>query len=119
MDLEEQIEKEREKNDWLKTESASVSVPNNKADYVRGRGAQSSASKASWDSQPDILRRRAIVKQNPSLNAKGICQLFDDARVPLTKRMNEAGSWSKAYKASATRHPVEALISRDRKIVST
>jgi hypothetical protein len=64
---------------------------------------------------PEIAKRRAIVKQNPTLSAQGICHLFDEAHIPLTKSMQEAGTWSKAYKSDIHRHAIESLISRDKK----
>lgn len=76
-------------------------------------------SKSTRDSDPDIIKRRAIVKQNPQLTAQGICELFDANGIPLTKNAREATSWCKAFKAPQWRHSVEALISRDRRLTSS
>jgi hypothetical protein len=83
------------------------------------RAKRRSKSKASRDSDPDIIKRRAIVKQNRNLTAQGICRLFDEAHIPLPKSIREAGSWSKAFKTPQWRHSIESLISRDRKATST
>jgi hypothetical protein len=69
-------------------------------------------------STPDTVKRRAIVKKNPDLSSRGLCQLFDQEGIPLTKRLREARSWDAAYKAPVYRHSIESLISRDRKFVS-
>lgn len=66
-------------------------------------------------SSPDIVKRRTIVFQNVGREAKGPCELFDNARIPLPKTAKEAGSWAKAYLSPSLRHSVESLISKDRK----
>jgi hypothetical protein len=63
----------------------------------------------------DIVKRRFIVKKNPTLNASRLCKLFDEEHIPLPEKMKEAGSWEKAYMTDIHRHAIDALISRDRK----
>jgi hypothetical protein len=82
------------------------------------KAKRQSKSKAPRGSDPDIVKRREIVKQNRDLSAQGICRLFDERDIPLTKSVQEAGSWCKAFKAPLYRHSVESLISRDRKVTS-
>ena len=81
---------------------------------AQGKGRENLVSVPSHTSL-DIVKRRAIVKQNPGLAAVGICRMFDDEEIPLTKNMREAGSWAKAYNSSVYRHSIDALICRDRK----
>lgn len=77
-----------------------------------------SKPKALRDSDPDIIKRRAIVDQKRQLNAQGICELFDANGIPLTKKLKESGSWGRAFRAPHWRHSVESLISRDRRATS-
>jgi hypothetical protein len=67
----------------------------------------------------NIIRRRAIVRQNPLVQGEGLCELWDNSSPPivLPRRMKEAGSWHKAYRSPEYRHAVESLISKDRAIV--
>lgn len=65
---------------------------------------------------PDVVRRRAIVHQNSKLTAVGLCQLFDQQKVPLPRGLAEAGSWRNAYLAPESKHSVESIISKDRKL---
>lgn len=64
---------------------------------------------------PEIAKRRTIIRQNPSLNASGLCLLFDNLGVPLPKSMSDAGGWVKAYRASQYRPRIDTIISKDRK----
>lgn len=66
--------------------------------------------------QPDVAKRRAIVRNNPAMPAQGLCALFDAGEIPLTRGMAEAGTWIKAWRAPAHKHSIDALISRDRKL---
>jgi hypothetical protein len=63
---------------------------------------------------PNITRRRDIVKRNPKLTPVGILQLWDSDIIPLPEKMKEAGNWEKAYKSKVYHHAVEALLYRDR-----
>lgn len=74
--------------------------------------------KEKWSSNPEIAKRRTIVKQNPTLTAQGMCRLFDEYHVPLPKSLMEAGNWSRAYKGPSYRHRVDSLVSRDKRAVS-
>ena len=66
---------------------------------------------------PDTIKRRAIVKQNPELTAEGLCEMFDFYNIPLPKKTKEAGTWVRAYKIPVLRHCIDSLIYRDRKVV--
>ena len=70
---------------------------------------------APLDSQPDIVKRRAIIKQNHLLQARALCQLFDSNHIPLPKSMQEAQTWNAAYRAPLHHHAIDSLIARDRK----
>ena len=79
------------------------------------QGSVKSIRTRTLGSDPDIVKRRTIVMRNPSLPARGLCEIFDERHIPLTKTLKEAGSWARAYKASVSRHAIDALIARDRK----
>jgi hypothetical protein len=66
---------------------------------------------------PYIIYRRAIVANNLSSSASGLCELFDGNKILLPKRLREAGSWINAYRTPIHKHAVEQLIYRDRKAV--
>lgn len=61
-------------------------------------------------------KRRAIVKSNPNLSARELCELFDRLRVPVPRRWKDAEIewWTKAYHQSRFRSRVQTLISNDR-----
>ena len=65
--------------------------------------------------QPDVAKRRAIVKNNPNMEGLGLCALFEAEKIPLPKQMQEAETWTKAWRTPALKHALESLISRDRK----
>ncbi len=69
-------------------------------------------------SNPEVIKRRAIVAQNLLSPAIGLCRLFDEAKCPLPKTLKEFESWERAYLSrSPACHAIESLISRDRKAV--
>lgn len=94
---------------WFK--DAEVLMPQIKKSSPKPQAARNQPSAI----DPDIAKRRAIVKQNPSLRADGICQLFDFHGIPLPKSMKEAKGWASAYRTKQHRHAIESLIARDRK----
>jgi hypothetical protein len=67
-------------------------------------------------SDPDVAKRRALVKVNPSENAKEMCEIFDREGVPLPRKWLGAGfkKWSEVYKADKYRPKIDSLISKDR-----
>jgi hypothetical protein len=65
----------------------------------------------------NVDRRRAIVKKNRIVTAPGLCELFDNDKIPLPKKQSEAGNWVKAYRTRNYKHAIEQLIYRDRKAV--
>jgi hypothetical protein len=67
------------------------------------------------DGRLDIVNRRTIIRQNPEIGAKGICEIFDNSDVPLPRTMSETGSWQKALRTPQYRAKVETIISKDRK----
>ena len=70
------------------------------------------------DPEPDIVKRRAIVKQNHGVTARGMCELFDSNKIPLPRRMAEARTWVTAYMSDAHRPAIDTLIYRDRQKVA-
>jgi hypothetical protein len=63
----------------------------------------------------EVAKRRAIVRSNPNLGARELCELFDHRHAPVPRRWKDAGIewWTKAYQ-SRFRGRVQNLISRDR-----
>lgn len=66
---------------------------------------------------PEVAKRRALVKSNPNAIASEMCQIFDREKVPLPPKWQEAGfqSWSKAYKMAKYRSRIDVLISKDKR----
>jgi hypothetical protein len=87
------------------------------ADVAKGFDGLGQKETSQLDSEPDIVKRRAIVKQNIDSQNWGLCVLFDTSNIPLPRSMKESGSWGRAYKSKTHRHAIESLISRDREIV--
>jgi hypothetical protein len=44
-------------------------------------------TKRAYFTNPDIIKRRFIVAQNEGVQAAGICRLFDDEKIPVTRAM--------------------------------
>ena len=64
----------------------------------------------------EVAKRRAIVRSNPNLSARELCELFDHRQVPVPRRWKDAGIewWTKAYHQSRFRGRVQDLMSKDR-----
>ncbi len=63
----------------------------------------------------EVAKRRAIVRSNPNLSARELCELFDHRQVPVPTRWKDAEIewWTKAYQ-SRFRGRVRSIISQDR-----
>jgi hypothetical protein len=66
---------------------------------------------------PEVAKRRALVRGNPDLEAREMCQLFDHEYVPLPLKWRGAGfrSWAEAYQGPEIRSRIHVLISKDRR----
>jgi hypothetical protein len=66
---------------------------------------------------PEVAKRRALVKANPGIDAEEICEIFDREGVPLPSKWLEAGFkiWCVAYKRPGYRAKIDVLISKDRR----
>ena len=64
----------------------------------------------------DTAKRRAIVKSNPNLSAKELCEMFDHHRIPVLRRWKDAGIewWMQAYRQRRFIGRVHGLVSKDR-----
>jgi hypothetical protein len=70
------------------------------------------------DSPPDIVKRRAIVRQNPKLSTLDLCCRFDFDGIPLPERWRtrfEVTNWKAACLHEQCKNLVHTLVSRDRK----
>jgi hypothetical protein len=63
----------------------------------------------------EVANRKGIVRSNPNLSAKELCDLLDVYQVPVPKQWKDAGIewWMKAYQ-SRFKGRVQNLISKDR-----
>ena len=64
---------------------------------------------------PDIARRRMLIKANPNASITEVCEILDRQRVPLPYTWPGAGftSWSEAVRNLRYRARIKLLISRD------
>lgn len=67
---------------------------------------------------PEVAKRRSLVKANRDASACDLCQIFDRERVPLPYKWQAAGftSWVRAYKERTYRSRIDVLVSKDRRI---
>jgi hypothetical protein len=65
---------------------------------------------------PEVAKRRALVKLNLGLKTGEMCQLFDREKVPLPRKWSEAGfaSWEIACKDKHYRGLIQTVISKDK-----
>ena len=62
----------------------------------------------------DVIKRCAIVKQNPGVEAIGLCTVFDNEHIPLPPKWT-VSNWANAYRSSEYRSRVQVIISKDKK----
>ena len=67
-------------------------------------------------SAEEIVKRRAIIRANPSLSTKELCEMLDHRQIPVPRRWKDADIswWTKAYRQSRFRGRVHNVISKDR-----
>jgi hypothetical protein len=99
---------------WREYEDLLLAVASRKT-QLTPVASSPSAKKSKCRRDPDISKRRQIVQNNRTVQAVGLCQLFDHHNIPLTRTTVEAGSWEKAYMSETGRRSIDSLISRDRK----
>jgi hypothetical protein len=88
----------------------------------RSRPAAQSAAPArtgeptatSPNSDPEVAKRRAIIRQNPGVPAQGLCTMFDNTHVPLPKDWG-VPTWTQAYKDKTYRSRIHVIISKGKK----
>ena len=80
-------------------------------DYPSEQGHRAGSS-----SDPEVAKRRALVKGNRGVPVKEMCEIFDRQRVPLPSKWRVAGlsSWVRAYENPNYRGRIRILISKDR-----
>lgn len=66
---------------------------------------------------PDVAKRKLLVKHNVGIKASELCAIFDRECVPVPTKWSAAGfdSWSRAYKNAPYKPRIEVLISKDRR----
>ena len=67
---------------------------------------------------PDIVKRRTIIAQNPEMTARQLCGQFDLDNIPLVEQLRkdfpDVKNWMGAYQNPRCRPRVDTLISKDR-----
>ena len=67
---------------------------------------------------PEVEKRRALVRRNKWTQARELCDLFDRENVPLPARWEDTGtkSWKELYaKFPDYRRKIDVIVSKDRK----
>jgi len=77
---------------------------------------RSNAPTPSKKGDPDVAKRRAIVRSNHSATAGELCQIFDRQSVPVPFKWKDAGfgDWTKAYKQPSYRRRIDVMVSKDK-----
>ena len=71
------------------------------------------------DAEPDIVKRRAIIRQTRDEEHQDVCKRLDFESVPLPNGWSEkygVSDWKEAYRSGKCRSLVQKLISTDRKV---
>jgi hypothetical protein len=65
---------------------------------------------------PEVAKRRALVRSNRDLSTGELCEIFDRGKVPLPTKYVAAGhkSWQKAYEDRNYRSKIQILVSKDK-----
>lgn len=69
-------------------------------------------------SQPEVVKRLAVIVRNPQLSAQDLCKSFDFAHVLLPEVWPEdfgVSTWVQAYKQKRLRGRIQAIISKGRR----
>ncbi|HXZ10810.1 MAG TPA: hypothetical protein VEG64_00330 [Candidatus Sulfotelmatobacter sp.] len=66
---------------------------------------------------PEVAKRRAIVRSNRDIDASDLCETLDRSSVRLPAKWQEAGfkSWRDAYKEPKYRSRIDVLFAKDRR----
>jgi len=78
----------------------------------RGKAAKRGKSRGVGKDE-EVAKRRAIVKSNPDMTARELCELFDRKQVKLPRTLTNArmNSWTVAYRSSNYRGRIDTIIS--------
>ena len=78
---------------------------------------KSRVSNAGANSDPEVAKRRALIKANPDVPAREMCEIFDREKVPLPLKWQAARiqSWSNAYKDTNYRRRIQVIITKDKR----
>jgi hypothetical protein len=65
---------------------------------------------------PEVAKRRSLVKNNSGISAEEMCEIFDRGGVPLPEKWIASGytKWSEAYKDATYRGRIDSMISKDK-----
>lgn len=115
------LESQRERIDRLRKSVVSACGESETSPAVQSKPL-STGTPHPLDSNPDILKRRAIVRDNSEVPTPGICHLFDSYNVPLPSGPDwelyreQKPPWAKAYQKDRNlRKRIRVIISKDKK----
>jgi hypothetical protein len=89
-----------------------------KAETAKGKSKNAAPSRIvpspSKKRDPEVAKRRALVKSNAGVSVLELCQIFDREKVPLPAKWQAAGlkTWVEAHRKYPTR--VKVIVSKDR-----
>lgn len=89
-----------------------------------GKSAQAAkvSVKSARGGDPEVAKRRSIVKGNRTKSAEDLCKVFDLEGVPLPRNWEDdfsVKSWTDARRDPKLRHMIQSLICRDKKATAT
>jgi hypothetical protein len=100
----------------VKTLEKKTLEPSASAREQGAKRGKSGVLRAGATGDPEVAKRRTLVRANPGGSAHEMCGILDRENVPLPSRWQGAGfsSWERTYKDSNYRSRIHVLISKDK-----
>jgi hypothetical protein len=83
---------------------------------LRGELCRSNKRPKPQTYDPEVAKRRSLVKSNPDVSAEEMCEIFDRQHVPLTIEIGGIGgfrTWPEAYRHPHYRTRIQVLITKE------
>ncbi len=83
---------------------------------LRGELRRSNKRRKPQTCDPEVAKRRSLVKSNPDVPAEEMCEIFDRQHVPLTIEIGGIGgfrTWPEAYRHPHYRKRIQVLITKE------
>jgi hypothetical protein len=82
---------------------------------LRGELRRSNKRQKPQTHDPEVAKRRSLVKANPDVSAEEMCEIFDRQHVPLTLKIAVSGfrTWPEAYRHPYYRKRIQLLIKKE------